>query len=126
MKGIFTGLFLISGVAFANVSIEGNYTCQGHDLFLNKDYTHGLLNIKKNGEAYNLKFNNDEDTSSEIGTGVWDEQHSVLSVIYKDDKGSNRLGVQSYSLSEDGKSLSGPWTNLGESKVGTETCTLLK
>lgn len=127
-KIIFLALSATSLACFAAPDISGNYTCKGHDPFLNEDFQ-GLLVVKKTGETY--QFNWDFGKKEQYtGTGFFTEGVDnyipvTIAPLKKINNSHNPYNaeLQMYQIQHDG-TLSGRWTYLGKDKVGPlEVCT---
>ncbi len=100
--------------------IEGTYSVEGFNPYINRGYIGQAQITKQNGRIYSIVWSFDDGTT-EVGTGlIKDDQ---LSFIFQDSE-PNPIdrGVQVYEI-EHGR-LKGPWTLLGETqadRVGSET-----
>ena len=100
------------------IEIEGKYKCKGYDID-GKEYT-GMVEIKKRGEIYKLKWTLDGPFNYE-GVGLITDNHLSVSWL----NGLN-AGVIVYRV-EKGPKLTGRWAQLGaKPTVQKEVLTLEK
>lgn len=105
--------------------ISGTYKCSYHDPSSTpNDGTESIV-LKKTGDTYMVKMiSNGNTIPYDFGTGVFSkDMDDTFSYVYwnlKDPSGN--FGSQLFIIKSDG-SLDGVFSNNGENKPGTETCT---
>ena len=119
------GLILASCVTtcYAAYDFTGSYQCKGFDPYLNRNYT-GLVIIKQQKTVYKLKMVYDTGEEADGTGGLYDD--NTIAVVFQDDKDLKKVGLERYSLADDGKTIQGYWVYLREDKLGSEICTKLE
>lgn len=120
-----TALVLASCVTtcFAAYDFTGSYSCKGFDPYLNKDYS-GTVKITQQKSVYRLTMSYDTGEEADGTGGLYDD--NTIAVVFQDTKDLKKVGLERYSLSDDGKSIQGYWVYLREDKLGTEVCTRIE
>ena len=99
---------------------EGTYQCKGIDPYLNNKVYQGTVTVKPHNTVYELSMNYDTGESS-VGTGG-QYGPNLMSVVFKDIKHPDHIGLEQYSLTTDNKVIEGYWVYLGMAKLGKEVC----
>lgn len=116
-KVLFSVVAFIMPFLSLQAGLTGVYNISGYDPYAEECYT-GKICIGKDCEVYTAKWTYDgDDTSGEIGTGVYND--GQLSFVFQSEDDPSYVGVQVYEVSCHG--LKGPWVPLAGEKIGSET-----
>ncbi len=104
-----------------SANMSGVYQCTGTDPFQKNTYSFQLVTIIKNGDVYNVQWQDASGTPIMIGTGVTHpDLNNTFAVLYWPlNKSYYMLGL--YAVKPDG-SLQSRWIVNGQVLVGSETC----
>lgn len=122
-KIIFTLLLTASANSYANYDFSGSYECNGFDPYLDQKYS-GVVIIKQQNTVYSVKMAYNTGEEANGTAGLYDD--NTIAVVFQDTKDLKKVGLERYSLSEDGDHIEGYWVYLGGDKLGTEFCKKMK
>ena len=102
-------------------NLEGNYNCNGVEADNPNDHYKGVVVVKKSGQTYTTNSTFD-DGSTYIGTGIYDANKHVLSIVAINPKKSDEIAVSMSNVHED-YSMESKWTYLHKTTIGSSFCT---
>lgn len=114
---LFLTYLLSSSLCAAN--FIGTYHCNGHDPYLDRDYT-GIVTVKQQNSVYSISMEYNTGEKYRATGGQYNDE--LMSVVFQDAKNLKRVGLEQYHLSDDKNQMGGFWVYLGEDKLGKETC----
>ena len=117
-----TAILASSGV-FAHghepVNFEGNYACKGTEVDSDVRFTCDET-IKKTGSTYAFTATC-SDGSAYNGTGIYDSKNHCLSVVFRNTKKLDEVGLSVKKINKNGVMI-GQWTNLDKTAIGHTNC----
>ena len=123
-RKIFALIFALTmSTCYARYDFSGVYECKGYDPYLKRTYT-GVVIIKPQNTVYSLKMAYNTGEEAKGTGGLYD--NDTIAVVFQDKKDARKVGLERYSVADDGEQIQGYWVYLGNYKLGSEVCKKLQ